>query len=162
MNFDFSKTLNEKQKYIKNNLNNVPFTLQNKFVNNLSTEDFLNCKYILPKDIFDKTFELYNTSALKIQRFFTSRTTFEYGRKWRYISWDYLKNNSDKRYNLLCSVSAKYWKPLDFITQYDFCFQKSGGCPYYPRVCFFCSCPNGECLDHLEQFIFKNSLKIIL
>ena len=158
MNYDFSiKTIK-----IKEHFNKLPFTIQLVFIERISTKQFLLNKHIFPELLFNQKYEIYNHNALKIQRFYKKKIVFEYGRKWRLVSWNYLKNNPRKFYNTFCSVSAKVWKPIDFLTPYHFCFQKSGGCHYYPRVCFFCSCPNGDCLTYLEPYIFPNSVKIIL
>lgn len=147
---------------LKNRYENIPYNLQNRIVNEMSVIEFYIYKNIWTQQIYDKYSCIYETSALKIQRFLKKRVIFEYGRRWRFVSWNYLKNHPDKIRSILCSISGKQWKPIDLLSSHIFCFIKSGGCSFYPRTVFFCSCPNGECLDHLEPFVFTQSVKIIL
>lgn len=150
------------QKKIKKNFSKLPFTIQEYFIKTLSIKDFLINKKMIDKSVFEFYFSIYNQNAFVIQKFLRNRITFEYGRWWRFISWDYLRNNPNKFYNIFCSASGKQWRSVDFLTSYNFCFMKSGGSSLYPRICFFCSCTNGDCLDHLKPFIFLKSVKILI
>lgn len=151
-----------KKEIIKLYFSKILSPLKNHIILSFPFSQFYSNQKIFADFDFNYYLNFYNQNALKIQKFFRKKIVFEYGRKWRFISWDYLKNHSDKSYNLFCSVAARQWKPIDLLTDYRFCFLKSGGCPYYPRTVFFCSCSNGECLDYLKPYVFSQSLKMIV